>query len=507
MCVCLCVMVGDTVMKDGTGAAEQTEVSRQELYGDYMNWYRQQCPEARPCCDARLLKKAAKYLLREPEPTGTFTVFPFYQALAEDRGAPRADCRRHLSAFIKATELLETLCVNLFLQPWKKEFKTLKSILASIGYLPHSDTSQSEFRLGEDADPDRAMLVGFELLLARVECYRLLEQVDMDQMGPQPQVPLYSDTRLAVKPQPKPRHTHFITTDQSIMEMQRIYPDLAFRGRRLVPDKPHLANSSRSSSGKAGDAAGHSYSDDSKDAELPKRDGRAAAGELSGDSGTGSGDTDRNSGGMSTTNADDDEVSGPPGIPHHSLHITLRAASQAERDLKYRESQQAAAGAHNMRPTEEEPSSLSTEDEERDLRELAQRMEQFCVQEQPRQPQPKRRGENRRREESTNKDRRRKERKESTEGEAEEQRYRKPVMETGPALSHDVTRCSRSSQADPAVMKEQRQPTVTDCQGCGCGGGSAGQQEVGVDPQIAARGQGGEEEEEEDEEPPQTFII
>lgn len=43
----------------------------------------------------------------------------------------------------------------------------------------------SEYRLSEDANPDRAMLVGFELLLARVECYQLLELLDKDQPGPQ----------------------------------------------------------------------------------------------------------------------------------------------------------------------------------------------------------------------------------------------------------------------------------------------------------------------------------
>lgn len=34
----------------------------------------------------------------------------------------------------------------------------------------------SEYRLSEDANPDRAMLVGFELLLARVEYYHLLDK-------------------------------------------------------------------------------------------------------------------------------------------------------------------------------------------------------------------------------------------------------------------------------------------------------------------------------------------
>lgn len=113
-------------MKDGTGVAEPAEVSRQELYEAYVNFYRQVCTEVGPCRDDRLVGKATQYLLTEPEPRGAFTVFPFYQAVSEGPDALCADYRKHLCAFIKATELLETLCVNLFLQPWKKEIKTLK---------------------------------------------------------------------------------------------------------------------------------------------------------------------------------------------------------------------------------------------------------------------------------------------------------------------------------------------------------------------------------------------
>ena len=38
-----------------------------------------------------------------------------------------------------------------------------------------------------DANPDKAMLVGFELLLARVECLHLLEllEKEKDHLGPQ----------------------------------------------------------------------------------------------------------------------------------------------------------------------------------------------------------------------------------------------------------------------------------------------------------------------------------
>lgn len=113
-------------MKDGTRPSEQVEVSRQEVYEDYMKCYLQQCTEVRPCRDAGLLKKAARYLLTKPEPRENFTTFPFYQALSEGCLSLNTDYRKLLSAFIKAVELLETICVNLYLQPWKKEIKTLK---------------------------------------------------------------------------------------------------------------------------------------------------------------------------------------------------------------------------------------------------------------------------------------------------------------------------------------------------------------------------------------------
>ncbi|XP_078128511.1 uncharacterized protein LOC144531973 isoform X2 [Sander vitreus] len=480
-------------MKDGSRTEEQAKVSRQELYEDYVN-YLQLCPEVRPCRDACLLKKAAQYLLTEPEPRGSFTVFPFYQAVRQDCKSLTTDCREHLSAFIKATELLETLCVNLFLQPWKKEIKTLKtftgpfvycllpvlssstiqSVLASIGYLPHMDTPQSEYRLSEDANPDRAMLLGFELLLARVECYHLLELVEKDQewlevlqrrVGPtkleiptdkkttigqkeeeekeeeeekkkedRKEVRQDLDTRLAVKPQPKPRRCHLISVDQSIMEMQMTYPDLVFRGRPVQLDEPQQANSCKSSSKDAHTTSTNNYSDDSKATELPERDcikgTKAAAAakticskndgskadEVFGDDGRGSGCNDRNSGGttslgdtissISKTDGSrvDCELSGPQEI---SLHIPLRAGSKADQSLKPGEpqptaespawtQQQTVADLQNKRPDSSKLPSLSSMDEEQDLRKLAERMGQPHVQET--------KEENKREEQNTNKE-------------------------------------------------------------------------------------------------------
>nr|XP_040033974.1 spermatogenesis-associated protein 2-like [Gasterosteus aculeatus aculeatus] len=286
-----------SLMKDGTRSEEQPQVSRQQLYEDYVHFY-QPRPEVAPCRDPSLLNTAARYLRGGPQPPGPFTVFPFHRAVAHHRARSGAYGRKHLCAFSRATQLLETICLNLFLQPWKKEIRTLKtftgafiyglvpvlssstiqSVLASIGYVPRPDTP-SEYRLREDADPDRAMLLAFELLLARVECDHLLEILEKDQLEPQEfmevlqrrmgpsqldeptektgtgeneeenhemeEVPLNLDSRLTVEAQPEPPGCPLVGVDESIMEMQKTYPDLAFRGRPLLPDKPQRTNSSR----------------------------------------------------------------------------------------------------------------------------------------------------------------------------------------------------------------------------------------------------------------------
>ncbi|XP_069030750.1 uncharacterized protein [Embiotoca jacksoni] len=507
-------------MKDGTGAGEPAEVSRQDLYEEYVNCFLQLCPEVRPCRDEPLLRRAARYLQREPEPAETFTVFPFYRAVIEGSEALSTDCRRHLRAFIRATELLETLCVNLLLQPWRREIRTLKtftgpfvycllpvlssstlrSVLASIGYLPNTDATQSEFRLSEDANADRAMLVGFELLLARLECVHLLELVDRDHLGPQEclqvlqrrvqpaeptehvekkktttgqeveegeeeeeeeeeeerkkeeldknEVPLYLDSSSAVNPVPKPQRSHLFTVDQSIMEMQQTYPDLAFRGRPLLTDKPRRAHSGSKAICPDRDSGRRSRAADS-DATCVDSEGGLVA------DGTGG------------TEPPGDELSGP----QWSLHITLRAGPQTEQSLKPGETQTTTESPawslqqHEGVAKAETPSQSSME-EDQDLRALAERMSQVSVETQDKDE--VKRKQDKRGDENTGKDRRKKLKKSNT--------------ETDPALSQEARRRTRSStrsstreQQQPAECQTDRPP---DRQGCR-GDGSRGQQEGG----------------------------
>ncbi|XP_076142764.1 uncharacterized protein LOC143125310 [Alosa pseudoharengus] len=173
---------------------DQTPNERKEVFDDYLMYYDQvwQHGNVKVCKDRQVTEKARHVLLSETDPVERFTTFDFYHTAFECVRLGVKDCRSVFNVFIKATELLETLCVNLFLFPWKKEMKTIKTftgpfvyciqpvlpknivsgILESIGYRPESDT---EYRLTADADHDQAKAMGFELFLARVECEYLLE--------------------------------------------------------------------------------------------------------------------------------------------------------------------------------------------------------------------------------------------------------------------------------------------------------------------------------------------
>uniref|UniRef100_A0A3B3UKT1 Uncharacterized LOC106959549 n=1 Tax=Poecilia latipinna TaxID=48699 RepID=A0A3B3UKT1_9TELE len=350
------------------------------------------------------------------------------------------DGRKHLAAFIKATEMLESLCINMFLQPWKKEIRSLKTftgafvycllpvlssstiqaVLACMGYRPSSDAPQSEFTLSSDADADRALLLGFELLLARLECCRLLDLLLEHQLGPQEWLDVLQrskqpsklvdptekqtvaeqrkdndekrkesdkreesqqpESRLLSVPQPKPRR-HRPSVDQSDMELQWQYPDLAFRGRPLLPDQPPKATAAMT--GGVPDSTSVLPKTN-----LTKEDRDVSPSVSTGDDGWNDSSCFRNSDESRAHDDDDgdDDLSGPQAI---SLHITLRTGGKAQAGKKRGRVQptsetsddaQKTPSLENVVADKPESSSLSSIDEEQQLRALAERMGQLSVQ-------------------------------------------------------------------------------------------------------------------------------
>ncbi|KAG5849298.1 hypothetical protein ANANG_G00108460 [Anguilla anguilla] len=173
---------------------EESQNAREDAFNDYLIYYQQVWPQGNLslCQETEVAEKARRFLLTETNPDSRFTVFGFYRTVSECLTEGRRECRDVLKDLVKATEVLEMLCVNLFLFPWKKEIKTLKtftgpfvywikpvlpqgmvkSILESIGYRPETDM---EYRLDANVDPGTAARMGFELFLARQECEYLLE--------------------------------------------------------------------------------------------------------------------------------------------------------------------------------------------------------------------------------------------------------------------------------------------------------------------------------------------
>ncbi|KAI1889894.1 hypothetical protein AGOR_G00167610 [Albula goreensis] len=196
---------------------EEKQISREEVFTDYLTYYKQVWPQGdlRVCQEAQMTDRAKNVLLAESSPDSRFTVFDFYRTVSECLQEDRINCRDVLQKLIKATEVLEMLCINLFLFPWKKEIKTLKTftgpfvywikpvlplssvkgILESIGYHPETET---EYRLDKSADSDKVMRMAFELFLARQECEYLLEV--MEQSHPWKHLGILQERSLQASP-------------------------------------------------------------------------------------------------------------------------------------------------------------------------------------------------------------------------------------------------------------------------------------------------------------------
>ncbi|NWX53301.1 SPAT2 protein, partial [Steatornis caripensis] len=105
-----------------------------------------------------------------------------------------------LRDLLRALEVLELLCVNLLLSPWRKEIRSLKTftgnfvyyiqsvlpddivktILEKIGYIA---TTATEFSLVKKRNNEETKQTAFEIFLARIECETILEMTNEEKHG------------------------------------------------------------------------------------------------------------------------------------------------------------------------------------------------------------------------------------------------------------------------------------------------------------------------------------
>ncbi|XP_055964439.1 spermatogenesis-associated protein 2 [Sorex fumeus] len=167
---------------------------RDDLFRKYVQFHEGRVePSAgrpRPGSEEQLGAAAAALLsLPQGDPADRFRLLPFYEVVESSLRAVRSSSLRALHC---AFGLLETVGTNLFLHPWKKEFRSIKTytgpfvygvraalleadvraILGHLGYVPEPGAA---YRLAEPAGALQLKTVAFELFLARVECEQLLE--------------------------------------------------------------------------------------------------------------------------------------------------------------------------------------------------------------------------------------------------------------------------------------------------------------------------------------------
>ncbi|XP_033929006.1 uncharacterized protein [Melopsittacus undulatus] len=179
-------------MKEVTVGEEDEEVLR-----DYLAYYMARGAEGElVVCDEASLKARARRLLG-PRRRGALDV----RCMAERcRGARGERGGSVLSDLRKALEVMELLCVNLLLSPWRKEIRSLKTftgnfvyyiqsvlpddivktVLEKIGYIA---TTATEFSLVKKRNNEETKQTAFEIFLARIECETILEMTNEEKHG------------------------------------------------------------------------------------------------------------------------------------------------------------------------------------------------------------------------------------------------------------------------------------------------------------------------------------
>ncbi|KAM8946421.1 spermatogenesis-associated protein 2 [Pelodytes ibericus] len=167
---------------------------KEDLFRKYVQFHESKLEASdgkqRPIND-EYLRTAASALLSLPkiDPIYRFRLIRFYEVCDNSLKSIRTSNLRSLH---NAAAMLETIGINLFLYPWKKEYKNIKTytgpfvyyvraalidddirhILNHMGYIQELGTV---YRLKDHVDTTQVKRVSFELFLARVECELLLE--------------------------------------------------------------------------------------------------------------------------------------------------------------------------------------------------------------------------------------------------------------------------------------------------------------------------------------------
>ncbi|CAB1452962.1 unnamed protein product [Pleuronectes platessa] len=166
---------------------------KEDLFRRYVTALERRLEEGGEYKDSEALLSTATALLGayQPDPPQRFRMVRFYEVVENSLRCQRGGNIRSLE---RAFHTLETICTNLLLFPWKKEFRCIKTFTGPYVYHLQSAISEAELRsvmrtIGYACDHDSQFhlqehpgganhlrQLAFELFLAQAEC-RLLGEV------------------------------------------------------------------------------------------------------------------------------------------------------------------------------------------------------------------------------------------------------------------------------------------------------------------------------------------
>ncbi|OCT60151.1 spermatogenesis-associated protein 2 [Xenopus laevis] len=167
---------------------------KEDLFRKYVQYHEAKLDASdnkpRTVSDEYLRTAAAAFLsLPKVDPLYRFRLIRFYDVC---ENSLKSLVTSNLRSLHNAAAMLETIGINLFLYPWKKEYKSIKTYTGPFVYYVRAALSDDDirhvlhnmgyvqelgpvYRLKEHVDPTQVKKVAFELFLARVECELLLE--------------------------------------------------------------------------------------------------------------------------------------------------------------------------------------------------------------------------------------------------------------------------------------------------------------------------------------------
>ncbi|XP_015673605.1 spermatogenesis-associated protein 2 [Protobothrops mucrosquamatus] len=165
---------------------------KDEVFRKYVQFHESKLDTSdRKPCPVTNLQMAASALLCFPkiDPFYRFRLIKFYEIAENSLRSLRASSLHSLQ---NAFEVLESVGINLFLYPWKKEFKNIKTYTGPFVYYVKSTLSDEDikqilnlmgyvqelgtmYKLKDLVDTFQVKMVSFELFLAKTECEQLIE--------------------------------------------------------------------------------------------------------------------------------------------------------------------------------------------------------------------------------------------------------------------------------------------------------------------------------------------